>query len=132
MSTELERINQVIEQSRDVLTVRRVFGEPIERDGTIVIPAASVIGGAGGGGGDDGKGAVGAGTGFGVWARPAGAFVIRGDDVRWEPAIDPDRQRLINAAVIAGALMVARSIARGRQKRLLVRSIARARQVRKH
>jgi uncharacterized spore protein YtfJ len=117
MGMELERINQVIEQARDVVTVRRVFGEPIERDGTIVIPAASIIGGAGGGGGDDGKGAIGAGSGFGVRARPVGAFVIRDGDVRWEPVIDRERQALTQAAIVGGAVLLARSLLRGRRRR---------------
>ena len=129
---ELERITQMVEQARDVVTVRRVFGEPVERDGTLVIPAASVVGGAGGGGGDDGKGATGVGSGFGVRARPVGAFVIRDGNVRWEPVVDPEREHLINALVIGGALLVLRSMVRGHQKRLLVRSIVRARQARKH
>lgn len=114
---ELERISQVIEQARDVITVRRVFGEPIERDGTVVVPAAAVAGGAGGGGGTDEKGNVGGGTGFGVRARPVGAFVIRDGNVRWEPVIDRERQLLINAALAGGALLVLRSLLRGRSRR---------------
>ena len=112
---ELERINQVIEQARDVMTVRRVYGEPIERDGTIVIPAAAVAGGAGGGGGTDERGNVGGGSGFGVRARPVGAFVIRDGNVRWEPVIDRERQALISAALAGGALLVLRSLLRRRR-----------------
>lgn len=114
MSMELERINQMIEQARDVITVRRVFGEPVERDGTIVIPAASVVGGAGGGGGDDGKGAIDTGGGFGVGARPVGAFVIRNGDVTWEPVVDRERQLVINAVIAGDALVLARLLFRGR------------------
>lgn len=114
---ELERISQVIEQAREIITVRRVFGEPIERDGTIVIPAAAVAGGAGGGSGTDEKGNVGGGTGFGVRARPVGAFVIRNGDVRWEPVVDRERQLLINAALAGGVLLVLRSLLRGRHRR---------------
>ncbi len=115
MPMELERINQMIEQARDVITVRRVFGEPVERDGTIVIPAASVAGGAGGGGGDDGKASIAAGSGFGVRARPVGAFVISNGDVRWEPVVDRERQLLINAVVAGGALVLVRSLFRRRR-----------------
>jgi uncharacterized spore protein YtfJ len=128
---ELERINQVIEQARDAITVRRVYGDPIERDGTIVIPAAAVSGGAGGGGGTDTDGNAGGGSGFGLHARPVGAFVIRDGNVHWEPAVDQGRQLAINAALVAGALLVARSVLRGRQKRLALGSIIRARQERK-
>ena len=44
--------NELMEQTRDALTVKRVFGEPYERDGVTVIPAASIRGGAGGGKGE--------------------------------------------------------------------------------
>ena len=82
-------VNDVISQARDALTVKRVFGEPYEQNGVTVIPAARVQGGAGGGGGEgpDGQG-KGSGSGFGLNARPVGAFLIRGDEVMWRPAVD--------------------------------------------
>ena len=46
-------IQDVIAQARDTLTVKRVFGEPYEKDGVTIIPAARVQGGAGGGSGED-------------------------------------------------------------------------------
>ena len=73
------------------LTVRRVYGEPYERNGVTVIPAASVMGGVGGGSGDQPDGTTGGGGGFGVKARPVGAYVIRGEQVDWEPALDLNR-----------------------------------------
>lgn len=67
------KVQDVIAQTRETLTVRQVFGEPYERDGVTVIPVASVQGGAGGGDGEapagEGKGS---GGGFGMRARPAG------------------------------------------------------------
>lgn len=78
-----------IEQARDAITVKRVYGDPYEKGGVTVIPAARVSG-AGGGGGGEGPGGEGSGsgTGFGLNARPVGAYVISGGEVRWEPAID--------------------------------------------
>ena len=71
-------VQDVIAQARDTLTVKRVFGEPYEKDGVTIIPAARIQGGAGGGSGEDpqrqGKGS---GSGFGMTARPVGAFIIR-------------------------------------------------------
>ena len=62
-------VQDVIAQARDAITVKRVFGEPYEKDGVTVIPAAKVQGGAGGGGGEDPEGqAKGSGSGFGVSA----------------------------------------------------------------
>jgi uncharacterized spore protein YtfJ len=46
-------VQDVIAQVRDALTVKRVFGEPYEKDGVTIIPAARVQGTAGGGGGQD-------------------------------------------------------------------------------
>ena len=115
--TELERVSRDVEQARDAITVRRVYGDPIERDGTVVIPAAVVAGGGGGGGGIDLHGQTGAGSGFGLHARPVGAFVIRDGDVRWEPAVDPERRLAIGAALITAGLFTLRSIMRGRRRR---------------
>jgi uncharacterized spore protein YtfJ len=86
--------------AREVLTTRRVYGEPYERDGVTVIPAAAVMGGAGGGGGEGPNGETGGGSGFGLRARPVGAYVIRDGEVRWEPAFD------LNRAVLLGQLLL--------------------------
>ena len=94
-----------------------MYGDPIERDGTVVIPAASVAGGGGGGGGIDQHGQTGSGSGFGLHARPVGAFVIRDGDVRWEPAVDPERRFAIVAGLAAAGLLTLRSLARSRRRR---------------
>ena len=102
-------VQQLLDGARDVLTVRRVFGEPYERDGLSLIPVARVKGGGGGGQGD---GSAGSGGGFGVSARPAGVFVIAGSTVRWEPALDLN-QIIVGAQVVAVvALLAARAITR--------------------
>lgn len=113
---DLERLHTTIEGARDAITVRRVYGDPIERDGTLIIPAAAVRGGGGGGGGTspDGTG-DGQGLGFGVDARPVGAFVVRGHDVRWEPAIDRNRQIATAGLVAVVGLLTLRSLLRRRR-----------------
>ena len=83
-------VKETIEAAQDSLTARRVYGEPYERNGVVVIPAAAVQGGGGGGGSERGDHADG-GSGFGLTARPVGAYVIRGDDVSWQPAFDLTR-----------------------------------------
>jgi len=106
-------VNEVVAQARDAITVRRVFGDPYERDGIAIIPAASVAGGGGGGGGEGPPGeGGGSGSGFGVGARPAGAFIVENGSVRWQPAIDPNR--VIGLAVVA--LLVLRSIVKTRAR----------------
>ncbi len=111
---------ELIKGVREALSARQVFGEPVERDGVTVIPAATVIGGGGGGEGvqqpsnRDGEtepqGQSGAGVGFGGVMWPAGAFEIRDDRVTWRPAIDVTRVLLM---VLVLAIAVVR--ARGRR-----------------
>lgn len=92
-------IARLAETTQDTLTVRKVFGEAYERDGTTVIPAATIRGGAGGGGsrrtGSGAKDQEGEGGGFGINATPAGVYVLTDGKVRWVPAVDvkPDRGR---------------------------------------
>jgi uncharacterized spore protein YtfJ len=114
---EFQEIQETISKARDAITVKRVYGAPYERDGVTVIPAASVSGGAGGGLGqseadEHGSGAgSGGGTGFGLNARPAGAYVIHGGDVRWVPAFDATRilgQAMVAAAAVAFLLAARR------------------------
>ena len=110
-------VRQTIEQARDAMSVKRVFGDPYEKNGVTVIPAARVQGGAGGGGGEgpEGQGG-GSGVGFGVNARPAGAFVIRGEDVDWRPAIDVNRVILGGQLIAFAALLLARAVIKSRSR----------------
>ncbi len=108
---------EVIAQARDTLTVKRVFGEPYEKDGVTIIPAARVQGGAGGGRGEDAKGqGKGTGSGFGMTARPVGAFVLRQGELRWQPAVDVNRIVLGGQVVMVAALLTVRAIVRARAK----------------
>jgi uncharacterized spore protein YtfJ len=107
----------VIAQARDALTVKRVFGEPYEKDGVTIIPAARVQGGAGGGGADGAQGqGRGSGGGFGMTARPVGAFIIRGGELSWRPAVDVNRMLLGAQVVAIVALLTARTILKARAK----------------
>jgi uncharacterized spore protein YtfJ len=97
----------------DNLSVRRVFGAAYEKDGMLIIPVAVVAGGGGGGtararrgnpAADGGSppeqgaathditpqdpGRTDAGGGFGGLVLPSGAYVVKGDQVRWVPAVD--------------------------------------------
>ena len=105
-------VDELLSGARDVMTVKRVYGDPIERDGVMIIPAANVVGGGGGGGDKDNNG----GGGFGVTATPAGALVIRDGEVEWEPAVDATRIATLGMVVAIIFLLVVRSIAKGRAK----------------
>ena len=111
------KVNEVLSNARDAITVKRVYGEPYEKDGLTVIPAAIVGGGAGGGTGHDDKGQEGEGGGFGVSGRPAGAYVIQDGQVSWRPAVDPNR-----IVVMAGLAVIAFLLSRPRLARARARS----------
>lgn len=81
-------IKDAVLKAQEAMRAERVFGEPIERDGVVLVPAAEIRGGGGGGGGQDEEGSSGSGGGYGLRARPVGAWVIRDGDVRWMPAVD--------------------------------------------
>ncbi|HET6667158.1 MAG TPA: hypothetical protein VFG98_07750, partial [Intrasporangium sp.] len=51
--------DEILTRVGDQLSVRRVFGEPVERDGLVVIPVAVALGGGGGGSGPDEQGSGG-------------------------------------------------------------------------
>jgi uncharacterized spore protein YtfJ len=110
-------VQAVITQAKDALTVKRVFGEPYEKNGVTVIPVARMQGGAGGGGGEGPEGqGKGSGGGFGISARPVGAFLIRGDDMTWRPAIDVNRIALGGQIVAIAALFTIRAVVKARAK----------------
>jgi uncharacterized spore protein YtfJ len=108
-------IAEVLEATRDAITVKRVYGEPYERDGVIVLPAATV-GGGGGAGSEIGEGKEGSGGGMGMGAKPAGAFVIEDGHVSWRPAIDLNRIILGGQIVAIVALLTLRSIYKTRAR----------------
>jgi uncharacterized spore protein YtfJ len=110
-------VGDVITQARDTLTVKRVFGDPYERNGITVIPVAKVQGGAGGGDGEGPEGqGRGSGSGFGMNARPVGAFLIRGDEVTWRPAVDLNKIVLGGQIVAIVALLTIRAIVKARAR----------------
>jgi uncharacterized spore protein YtfJ len=113
---------------QDVLTVRRVFGEPYERGGVLVVPVAKVLGATGsgygsgeGGDGADGKDAgygsgEGGGGGFGVRVRPVGVYVLDDQGVHWRPALDLNRI-ILGGQLVGMVVVVALSRALRRRRR---------------
>lgn len=109
-------VERILEQARDALTVKRVFGEPYASEGCLVVPVAVVRSGGGGGVGGDAAGNGGTGGGFGVSARPVGVYRIKGEEVTWLPAFDLTRVAVLGEIVALVALLVLRSIVRGRRR----------------
>ena len=100
------QVDELIEGARDAVSVKRVYGDPYEKNGLTVIPAATVRGGGGGGTGESGHGEVGGGGGFGLMARPSGAWIIEDGDATWKPAIDVNRIVLGGQLIALAAILV--------------------------
>jgi len=119
------QLEELISGARDVVSVKRVYGDPYEKNGLTVIPAATVRGGGGGGMGDGEGGESGGGGGFGLMVRPSGAWVVDDGEVTWKPAIDVNRIVLggqiiaLAAILVTGRILLAQS-RRGHSLRELV------------
>jgi uncharacterized spore protein YtfJ len=94
----------------DRLREHQVFGTPVTQDGVTVVPVAEIRGG-GGIGGRTRPGAPGK-AGFGLRARPVGAWVIKDGNVRWEPALDLNRVIIVGNVVAIVALVALRRLLR--------------------
>lgn len=122
-------IRELLDRLGSTLGVERVFGEPVERDGVVIIPAARIRGGGGGGGGGGqnvgGEEGAGEGVELGVSARPVGAFVVSGGTVAWKPAVDVTA--LVAVWVVTSVTyLVVRWLIRRTEARVSVRSAVRA------
>lgn len=114
---------ELLDRMAENLSVRRSFGAAYERDGLLIIPVALVAGGGGGGEGPikppatgrsgatesavpanstppDGQPPTGTGGGFGGLVLPVGVYVVRGDQVRWVPALDATLIVLASLSVV--------------------------------
>lgn len=109
----MAKLEESMVGARDTLTARRVYGEPYEKEGMTLIPAACVKGC--GCEGEPREAPGGRGSGFGMSARPVGAFQIRGDEVTWIPVADRTKVIILSQVVAIVALLVLRSILRARR-----------------
>ena len=97
--------DDLLARAGDQLSVRRVFGERIERDGIVVVPVAVAFGGGGGGTGpaDQGEGG-----GFGGMVRAIGVYEIADGRVRFVPAIDATALAVVGLLAARTLLRLAR------------------------
>jgi uncharacterized spore protein YtfJ len=109
-------VDELISKTKDSLEARMVYAEPVQQDGVTVIAAASVAGGGGGGTGRDQRGQQGEGGGFGLTAKPTGAFVVKDGKVRWHPAVDVNRVIATIGSITIAALLVAARITKIRAR----------------
>jgi uncharacterized spore protein YtfJ len=101
--------DEILTRIGDQLSVRRVFGEPVERDGLVVIPVAVAIGGGGGGTGPEEQGS---GGGLGGMVRGIGVYSISNGQVRFVPAVDVTALAAMGV-LLAGLVLLARRPRRG-------------------
>ena len=90
----------LVERMQETFSAQIVYGDPIEKDGTLLLPAAWVDGGGGGGSASEESGDHGDGGGFGLLARPSGSWVVTGEGPRWVSDID------LTAILLAGSLLL--------------------------
>jgi len=132
-------VGKLLMKASDDLSVRRAFGTAYEKDGVLIIPVALVAGGGGGGTGrtrrrDPAAGLesvpeadpsgqeetaqdparVDAGGGYGGLVLPTGAYVVKGGQVRWVPAVD---MTIVVLASLSLARVLARTWTRSRRRR---------------
>ena len=129
-------LGKLLDKASENLCVRRAFGAAYEKDGVLIIPVAMVAGGGGGGTGHarrdnlatspdslpeasamasdatpQDSGRMDAGGGFGGLVLPTGAYVVKGDQVRWVPAVDVT---IVVLASLTLVRMLARTLTRPR------------------
>jgi uncharacterized spore protein YtfJ len=104
----IERLAEIIPLHA---SAKQVYADPVERDGTTIIPVARVQWGFGAGGLGRGLGERGGGGG-GVRAKATGYIELRDGVSRYRPIVDAGSIGALAAAGIAGllvGLMIARS-----------------------
>ena len=129
-------VGNLLTKVSDNLSVRRAFGTAYEKDDLLIIPVAVVAGGGGAGTGhprhrapagaeplpernpaENGaapkdSGPMDAGGGFGGLVLPAGAYVVKGGQVRWVSAVDITIAMLASLSLVR---MLSRTWARSRR-----------------
>ncbi|HEX6448612.1 MAG TPA: hypothetical protein VF060_04030 [Trebonia sp.] len=123
-------VENLLAKASESLSVRRAFGAPYEKNGMLIIPVAMVFSGGGAGtspprrrdpaarhdnppeksavapdAAPQDSGRTDEGGGFGGLVLPSGAYVVKGDEVRWVPAVDV-------TIVVLASLSLVRALAR--------------------
>jgi len=91
----IDMAQETIEAFLDTADVSKVYGEPVEHEGNLIIPAAEVVVGmgfgAGYGGDHKGDGGGGSGGGGKTFSRPVAVVISDKNGVRVEPVMDPTK-----------------------------------------
>lgn len=91
----IDMIQETVETFLETADVSKVYAEPVEHEGTLIIPAAEVVAGMGFGAGfgsggprDQDGGGGGGGAGGQSLARPVAVIIADENGVRVEPVFD--------------------------------------------
>ena len=96
----IDMVQETLETFLESADVSKVYAEPIEHEGNMIIPAAEILSGVGFGAGygaggpldEDGGGSGGGGGGGGrTLARPVAVIISDKNGVRVEPVMDPTK-----------------------------------------
>lgn len=123
----LEIVDSNVDKFMSISTADAVFGEPVEIDETLIIPAAELMStmgfGVGYGGGEgmneedmpvgNGEGVGGGGGGY-AFSRPVAVIVADKDGVRVEPVVDVTKLGLTALAALGFMVGAILKIRRGR------------------
>ncbi len=113
VNATLEVLQDTLDTYLSTADVDSVYGEPYEKDGNVIIPAAEIVAGFGFGiGSGQGKdkdtaeqmGGSGGGGGGQIFSRPVAVIIASSEGVRIEPVVDITKIAL--AALTAGAFML--------------------------
>jgi uncharacterized spore protein YtfJ len=94
----VERLAQKLGIAANAATI---YGEPVERDGVTVIPAAKAMYGFGGGAGKK-AGEEGTGGGGGVAIKPVGYIEIKDGNTKFKAI--PDPERVVKIIAVSGVM----------------------------
>lgn len=94
----IDMVQETMETFLETADVSRVYGEPVQHENTLIIPAAEVVAGLGfgagygSGGPEEAAGGGGGGGGGGkTFARPVAVVIADQHGVRVEPVVDPTK-----------------------------------------
>ncbi len=96
--------DEILHRVGEQLGVRRVFGEPVEHDGVVIVPVAVATGGGGAGTGPGPE----SGAGLGGMVRAVGVYAVSNGRVRFVPVIDTTALAAVGLAAVGLLLYRAR------------------------
>jgi uncharacterized spore protein YtfJ len=117
----IDMAQETMEAFIETADVSKVYGEPIQHDDTLILPAAEVLAVAGfgagyGSGGPEDVGGAGGGAGGGgrTFSRPVAVVIADKNGVRVEPVVDPTKIAMTLFTVVGFIFATVAKVKRGR------------------